>query len=116
MSIKVAVLGGGGMGIKHTVRLKELGAQVVCVCGRTLEETGKYKEAVKDADIAEFTDFDEMLEKEDFSVLYICLPPYAHNGQFEKAAAAGKHIFIDHYPRGFPHAGERACKEDERID
>lgn len=95
MSIKVAVLGGGGMGIKHTVRLKELGAQVVCVCGRTLEETGKYKEAVKDADITEFTDFDEMLEKEDFSVLYICLPPYAHNGQFEKAAAAGKHIFIE---------------------
>ncbi len=95
MSAKVAVLGAGGMGIKHTIRLKELGAEVTCVCSRTTEGIRKYKESVNDSSIQEFIDFDEMLDKGDFDALYICLPPFAHTGQFEKAAAAGKHIFIE---------------------
>lgn len=95
MGIRIAVLGAGGMGRKHTLRLKELGAQVVAVCDKSPEGIRAYKETVGDAEIHEYVEFDKMLQEENFEALYICLPPFAHEGQFEKAAEAKKHIFIE---------------------
>lgn len=95
MKLKVGILGAGGMGIGHAKRLKEAGAQVVAVCSRGTQGLENFRKEVNDASIKEYQDFDKMLEKEDMQALFICIPPFAHNGQFEKAAKKGIHIFIE---------------------
>ncbi len=95
MSIKAAVLGAGGMGKGHTRRLIDAGAKVVCVCDRSREARTRYLDEFGDEDIRGYEDFDEMLDKEEFEALFICIPPFAQNGQFEKAAGRGIHIFIE---------------------
>jgi predicted dehydrogenase len=55
----------------------------------------KFREDTGAKNIAAFDDFDSMLKTGDFNVLFICLPPFAQDDQFEKAALAGKHIFIE---------------------
>ena len=95
MVIKAAVLGTGNMGKRHTASLKELGIPVTAVCDmdKKRAETFKSDTGIKDAVF--YQDFDKMLVNGDFNVLFICIPPFAHNGQFEKAAEKGKHIFIE---------------------
>jgi predicted dehydrogenase len=95
MTIKAAILGTGNMGRQHTASLNELGIPVTAVCDvdQKLAECFKAEMGIKDAVI--YRDFDKMLEGAEFDILFICLPPFAHNGQFEKAAGQGKHIFIE---------------------
>lgn len=95
MSVRIAVLGAGNMGRGHGKRLEAAGARIVAVCDRSAAARQKFKEEMEETDIKEYWDFDEMLEKEAFEGLFICLPPFAQDGQFEKAAKRGKHIFIE---------------------
>lgn len=95
MSVKVAILGAGNMGKGHAKRLKNAGAKVTCVCDKNAVARAQFMEDVQDEKIREYDDFDEMLEKEEIQALFICIPPFAQNGQFEKAAAKGIHIFIE---------------------
>ena len=91
--IKVGILGAGNMGevhVKNLIQIPE--AKITAICDRN-----RFKaEALSwlcDANV--YTDFTEMLEKENIDVLYILLPPFAQNGQFEQAAEKGIHIFIE---------------------
>jgi len=95
MTIKAAILGTGNMGKKHTVSLKDLGIPVTAVFDVDQKRAEDFitEMGIKEAVI--YRDFDKMLECADFNVLFICLPPFAHAGQFEKAAERGKHIFIE---------------------
>ena len=115
MEIKAAILGAGNMGKSHAKRLLESGALVSCVCDRSrtarrtfidemqregvqreeLEKEELQKKGIQQRDIQEFEDFNEMLDEGDFDVLFICLPPFAQDHQFERAAERGKHIFIE---------------------
>lgn len=95
MSVKAAILGAGNMGKGHAQRLMKLGAEVTCVCDKSPEARKRFLEETKISGIEEYEEFDEMLEKGDFDALFICLPPFAQDAQFEKAAARGKHIFIE---------------------
>lgn len=95
MSVRVAVLGAGNMGKSHAKSLRKIGAEVVAVCARTEESRKNFREEVGGEAIKEYADFDEMMKKEVFDALFICVPPFAQKGQFEKAAAMGKHIFIE---------------------
>ena len=115
MEIKAALLGAGNMGKSHAKRLLESGALVSCVCDRSrtarrtfidemqregvqreeLEKEELQKKGIQQRDIQEFEDFNEMLDEGDFDVLFICLPPFAQDHQFERAAERGKHIFIE---------------------
>ena len=95
MPLRAAVLGTGRMSRVHAASLKELGIPVTAVCNANLASAQAFKAemGIKDADI--YQDFDKMLESGDFNILFICIPPFAQQGQFEKASAQGKHIFIE---------------------
>lgn len=95
MGIRVAILGAGNMGKGHARRLKSAGAEVVCVCDKNEAARKSFMDEIQDEGIEGYGDFDEMLEKAKFQALFICVPPFAQNGQFEKAAAKGIHIFIE---------------------
>ena len=96
MGVKVAILGAGNMGKSHAIRLKNAGAEVVCVCDKNEKARAGFMEMVKDNTIKEYSDFDEMLEKEnEIQALFICIPPFAQDKQFEKAAEKGIHVFIE---------------------
>lgn len=91
--INVGILGAGGMGRIHGKNLAQIdGARVAAVCDTDSEKAGKLAgELGADA----FSGFDEMLDRKKLDALYILLPPYAHSGQFERAAERGIHIFIE---------------------
>lgn len=95
MSVKIAILGAGNMGRGHGHRLEAAGARIAAVCDRSEQARKAFLEEMEEKNIREYADFDEMLEQEDFDGLFICLPPFAQDGQFEKAARKGKHIFIE---------------------
>jgi len=81
------------MGRAHGENLLKTGkAEVISVCDVSEHNADALASDLK---AVAYTDFDKMLDKEPFDVLYICLPPFAHSGQFEKAAARGIHIFIE---------------------
>jgi predicted dehydrogenase len=85
------------MGIKHSLALKKMGVDIEAVCDLSTEAAARYLKAVggDDGGIGVFTDFDVMLASTAAELLIIALPPFAQQGQFEKGAAAGKHIYIE---------------------
>lgn len=93
--LQVAILGMGNMGRGHAgsiMRMKD--AELSALCSYPITDAQSFAKE-KGLDCAVFDDFDKMLEETEMDVLYICLPPFAHNGQFEKAARKGIHIFIE---------------------
>ena len=90
--LKAAVLGMGFMGQTHCrnlMNIKDVKVTALCEADR-----GKVKNYEQDG-IPVYSDFDRMLEKEEPDIIVICLPPFAHNGEFEKAAKKGISVFIE---------------------
>jgi len=93
--IKAAILGMGNMGRRHAKNLMKLeGVTVTGLCGRTMEAGRKFN-AEQHCDIPVYDDFDKMLAEVEMDALVVCLPPNQHNGQIEKAADKGIHIFTE---------------------
>jgi predicted dehydrogenase len=66
--------------------------QLVACCGRDDYEVAGF--ATK-FDCARYTDFERMLQEQRLDLLIVALPPYAHSGQVEQAAAAGIHLLVE---------------------
>lgn len=91
--IRVGILGAGHMGENHCHNLMKIqDVDIVAVCDIQTEQA---KALADTAGATAYTDFDRMLAETEMDALYILLPPFAHSGQFEKAAAKGIHIFIE---------------------
>ncbi|HEY0867053.1 MAG TPA: Gfo/Idh/MocA family oxidoreductase [Fimbriimonas sp.] len=88
--MKVGLLGAGGIAQTHAKALRRLGAEIDCVCSRTLEGAMAF-----DSSAAAYDDFERMLDERKIEALYVCLPPDAHHGQVEKAAERGIHLFLE---------------------
>lgn len=93
--IRAAVLGMGNMGSRHLTELRSFeDVEIAAICSHTRASCEKYN-AEHNTVFPIYTDFDEMLENETFDALWVCLPPFGHTGQIEKAAAKGIHIFTE---------------------
>lgn len=94
--LKVGMLGAGFMAGVHCRSLSKLeGIEIVSVCAASLVESNALIEFNKLAHAHAFADFDVMLAEEKMDVLYVCIPPFAHNGQVVKAARKGIHLFLE---------------------
>jgi len=92
--LNAAFLGGGYMSQTHAKNLLKFpSVTLTAVCDTSLENCATLKETAPT--IKAYTDFDQMLASEEIDILYVCLPPFAHNGQVEKAAAKGIHMFLE---------------------
>ncbi len=94
--LRVGVLGAGNMGQNHTQRLlRHDDVCVVAICDQSGEAAARWKDKTGAGEAAVFTDFDRMLAECPLDALYVCLPPFAHDGQEQKAAAKGIHLFLE---------------------
>ncbi|MBQ8972990.1 MAG: Gfo/Idh/MocA family oxidoreductase [Clostridia bacterium] len=91
--LKIGMVGMGGISRSHTAAWAQIPeAQVVCVCDIRPE---KAEEAAKVTGGKPYTSFDEMLEKESFDVLDICLPTYLHPEFAIRGLNSGKHVLTE---------------------
>jgi len=92
--LRVGILGTGGIAVRHAGAVAALREklQLVACCGRT---ESRVKEFAAHLNIAAYVDFERMLQEQRLDLLIVTLPPFAHNGQVEKAAAAGIHLLVE---------------------
>ncbi len=95
-TVRVGMLGVGGMGKNHANCLKKMdGVKISAICGLSRKSTEIFCEDLKLSNCNTYNDFDEMLENETLDALYVCIPPFAHDGQVIKAAEKGIHLFLE---------------------
>jgi len=92
--IKVGIIGAGAVGYAHIQGYQTSGhAEVIGVATRTAEH-GKLA-AEKFGAEAWYTDYRELLKRDDLDAVSICTPNYLHAQQAIAAAKAGKHILCE---------------------
>ncbi|RAP73655.1 Gfo/Idh/MocA family protein [Paenibacillus montanisoli] len=95
-AIRVGIAGLGMMGQLHAKHLINMpGVEVTAACGTTHAKAEAFCASHTGGAARAYDDFDAMLEREQLDAVYICLPPYAHQGQVEAAARKGVAVFIE---------------------
>jgi len=94
--LSVGILGAGFMGGVHCRSLGKLeGIEIKAVCAATMDESKSLIDGNKLFSARAYADFDAMLSSGPLDVLYVCIPPFAHDGQVVKAARKGIHLFLE---------------------
>jgi predicted dehydrogenase len=93
MPIRIGFVGTGGIANTHFDALSQLEeAQLVAFCD--IDSARAERAAARFSGRA-YTDWRTMLDAESIDALYICLPPYAHDGVEIEAAQRGVHLFVE---------------------
>lgn len=88
--LKVGLVGVGGISGAHIPAWDEMdNAELVAICDIRPERMEKYPQK------RHYTDFDEMLEKEEFDIIDICLPTYLHADFAVKALNKGINVITE---------------------
>lgn len=91
--VRVGFIGVGGIASVHLKNIKENDhAEVTAVCDIDPDNaTAKGKEYGANA----YVDVDEMLDNENLTAIYVCVPPFAHGDIEEKVARRGIHLMVE---------------------
>lgn len=94
MTLRVGLLGPGGIGACHAAAMTQLGdsMRLVACCGRDAERTADFAGRFN---ATPFIDFNRMLDEAALDLLVVALPPYAHSGEVEAAARAGVNLLVE---------------------
>jgi predicted dehydrogenase len=92
--LRVGILGCGNIGARHAGAVKALAEEMelVACCGRDVARTDAFAGAHGGEP---FVELDGMLETGRLDLLIVALPPYAHAGEVERAAAAGLNLLVE---------------------
>lgn len=113
--LSIGILG-AGFAAKHVQRLLTIDdVTVSAVCATTEANARAFIERMGAKEAAGYGDFDEMLAKTRLDGLYVCIPPHAHNGQVEKAAGRGIHLFLEKPIASDTAGAERQAEAIERA-
>lgn len=104
MELSIGILGAGFAAVHVRSLLAQEGVKIRAVCATSAEKAARFIEQTGAREARPFGDFDEMLAQTRLDALYVCIPPYAHRGQVEKAAERGIHLFLEK-PIAFDVAG-----------
>jgi len=91
--LKVGMIGCGGIAKVHARGLNTIGEVKMEAFADIVEDNAKAFAAQYGGRV--YTDWNEMLDKEKLDIVYICLPPFAHEEEVMAAAEKGLHIFIE---------------------
>lgn len=88
--LKIGLVGVGGISGAHIPAWEEMeNAELVALCDIRTERLEKYP------DKKHYTDYEEMLEKEEFDIIDICLPTYLHADYAIKAMEKGINVICE---------------------
>ena len=87
--MRTAVIGIGVVGSIHTSLLLDKGYEVVAICDTDIEKCQQYPQ------IKAYTDYREMLEKEDLDVVHICTPHDLHAEMVVAALNRDIHVLCE---------------------
>ncbi|RPH47656.1 MAG: gfo/Idh/MocA family oxidoreductase, partial [Lysobacterales bacterium] len=92
--LRIGLLGCGGIARRHAAAIATLSdrAHLVASCGR---EEQKVSAFAREFGAAAWTDVRRMLDEAKLDLLIVAVPPHAHAGQVEMAAAAGVHLLVE---------------------
>jgi predicted dehydrogenase len=92
--LRIGLLGCGGVARRHAAAIATLSdrAHLVASCGR---EEQKVSAFAREFGAAAWTDVRRMLDEAKLDLLIVAMPPHAHAGQVEMAAAAGVHLLVE---------------------
>jgi len=83
------------MARKHASQLlKDPEVEIAGICGTSVEKAAAFGQKL-DLAASPFDDFDALLDSVRPDAVVITLPPFAHSGQFERAAESGAAVFIE---------------------
>ncbi len=91
--LRIGFVGAGGKARDHMKRVTEVqDVRITAVCD--IDE-GRAQEAAQPHKAAVYTDHHAMLDREEFGVLYVSVPPFAHTDAEILAAQKGLHVFVE---------------------
>ncbi|MCK4244061.1 MAG: Gfo/Idh/MocA family oxidoreductase [Candidatus Omnitrophica bacterium] len=93
MAVRIGFIGVGGIAHSHLSRLSQIKeAEIVALCDVV---RGKAEDAAKKYQATSYTNYKEMLDKENLDAVFICLPPFAHGDIEIDLAQRGIPFFIE---------------------
>ena len=93
MPLRVGLIGTGGIGARHAAAAQKVtGLHFVAACGR---EISRAEDFGKRFGVTAYDDLERMLGSERLDLLVVALPPFAHAGQVERAAALGVNVLVE---------------------
>jgi len=105
MPVDIAFIGAGNIAGRHFNTLETLDdANVVAICDIDEDAAAAAGDRF---DAETFTDWEALYEDADFDAVFVCLPPFAHEGQEKAAAERGIDLFVEK-----PLALEQSYAED----
>lgn len=96
MSIKIGIIGAGGMANYHVPGFRQAGAEVVALCD--VSEAAARRAADKHGIARIFTDVAELLRLPGLDAVSVIVPNKFHAPLALQALAAGKHVFCEKPP------------------
>jgi predicted dehydrogenase len=94
--LRAAILGCGGIANTHATILSKLSdIKLVAYCDIRPEAANAFNQMYSAGKGEVYQDYREMLRKIQLDILYICLPPFAHEDEVELAAEKNVNIFIE---------------------
>jgi predicted dehydrogenase len=90
---RIGFIGAGGIARQHLRNLREIpGADVVAVCDVARERA---EEVAGEWGARPYADYREMVDGTPLDALYVCVPPFAHDGQELLAAERGIPFLVE---------------------
>ncbi|MDF2723598.1 MAG: oxidoreductase domain protein [Paenibacillus sp.] len=94
MTIRYGLIGYGAWGSHHALAIEGTpGAKLVAIAAGSEESAGKAREQHPNVDM--YTDYTELVKREDIDVVDIVVPNYLHLEAAQSALHAGKHILLE---------------------
>jgi predicted dehydrogenase len=94
--LRTAILGCGGFARRHAAILAKLDEiHLVGFCNRGLEKAEAFNQQYASGQARVYSDYKAMFAELDLDLVYICLPPFAHNNEVALACQHGVHFLIE---------------------
>jgi predicted dehydrogenase len=94
--LRTAIIGCGHFAKRHAAILASLGeVELVAFCDSEKDRAIAYNQQYAAGEGSVFSDYRSLFSDMDLDLVYICLPPYAHENEVELACQHGVHILIE---------------------
>jgi predicted dehydrogenase len=95
-ALRTAILGCGRFARRHAAHLASLDqVELVGFCNSSVEQADAFNQDYANGQARVFTDYEQMFAELGLDLVYICLPPYAHDREVELACRHGVHFLIE---------------------